>query len=321
MIKPTIYIRADGNSEIGLGHVIRSLALAEMLKDDFNCVFVTRFVTDYISTEALKVCNAVVKLPESDDHFDTFLAILSGDEIVVLDNYYFNTEYQQSIKNKRCKLVCIDDIHDKHFVADVVINHAVGIKKESYSVAPYTYLFLGTDFALLRPEFLIRDDKNEGSSLLVCLGGADKENVTLQILKLLEDKQFPHQSYVVVGDACQYYQDLITFQQSSKLNINVLKNLSAQKMADIMSECRYAICPPSTVSYEYLSKKGGELYLKITADNQKELYRFYIENKIGVNYLSFPTQKCHFKQELIHNLFNGQPKERLIKIFYELWKM
>ena len=32
--KPKIYFRADGNSRMGLGHVIRSLALAEMLRDD-----------------------------------------------------------------------------------------------------------------------------------------------------------------------------------------------------------------------------------------------------------------------------------------------
>ena len=48
-MKPKIYIRADGNSGIGLGHVIRSLALAEMLKEDFNCIFATRFLTDHIN--------------------------------------------------------------------------------------------------------------------------------------------------------------------------------------------------------------------------------------------------------------------------------
>jgi spore coat polysaccharide biosynthesis predicted glycosyltransferase SpsG len=73
-------------------------------------------------------------------------------------------------------LVYIDDIHDKHFVSDVVINHAAGIQKESYSVAPYTCLLLGTNYALLRPEFLNYDKRKEGSSLLVCLGGSDRKN-------------------------------------------------------------------------------------------------------------------------------------------------
>ena len=321
MIKPKVYIRADGNSEIGLGHVIRSLALAEMLKDDFNCIFVTRFLTDYIHSEALKVCDDIIKLPESDDHFDAFLSILSSNDIVVLDNYFFDTDYQKSIKSKGCKLVCIDDMHDKHFVADVVINHSGGLKREYYSVSPNTCLFLGTDYALLRHEFLDRNEKNAGSSLLVCMGGADKENKTLQILKLLEDKQFSHQCYVVVGDAYQYQQDLIEFQQSSQLNIVILKNLSAQKMADIMSECRYAICPPSTISFEYLSKKGGELYLINIADNQKYIYDFYIKNGLAFDISElFVNDTLRLKQyvETQRKYFDGQSAERIISIFKRL---
>ena len=321
MAKPVVYIRADGNSEIGLGHVIRSLALAGMLKEDFRCIFATRFLTDYINTEARKVCDEVIKLPETEEHFDAFLSILSGDEIVVLDNYFFDTEYQKAIRNKSCKLVCIDDIHDKHFVADVVINHAGGFSKEFYSVAPYTCLFLGTDYALLRPEFLNRDEKGDNSSLLLCLGGADKDNVTLQIVKLLEHKQFPHKCYVVVGDAFQYQQDLIEFQHSSKLNIEVFKNLSARQMADVMSECRYAICPPSTVSYEYLSKKGGELYLKIIADNQKDIYAFFIKNEIAFDISElFVNEQPKIKRtlETQRKYFDGQSGKRIKVIFRRL---
>ena len=320
-MKPKIYIRADGNSEIGLGHVIRSLALAEMLKEDFDCVFATRFLTDYINSEALKACSDVIKLPVSDEQFDAFLSILAGDEIVVLDNYFFDTDYQRAIKNKGCKLVCIDDIHDKHFVADVVINHAGGISKELYSVAPYTCLFLGTDYALLRPEFLNYNEKDEGASLLLCLGGADKDNVTLQILKLLEDKQFSNKCYVVVGDAFQYQQDLIDFQQSSKINIEILKNLTAQQMAGVMSECKYAICPPSTVSYEFLSKKGGELYLKIIADNQKDIYAFFVENGIAFDISElFVSDPMKHEQSLAtqRKYFDGQSGKRIRSIFSRL---
>ena len=32
-----IYFRADAGAEIGYGHFIRTLALADMLKDDFSC--------------------------------------------------------------------------------------------------------------------------------------------------------------------------------------------------------------------------------------------------------------------------------------------
>ena len=197
--KAKIILRADGNKDIGLGHVIRSLALAEMLKEDYSCSFVTRFVTDYLRNEIMAVCENLIELDNTGCHFDQFLQLLHGDEIVVLDNYFFTAEYQQKIKDKGCKLVCIDDIHDKHFVADIVINHAGGIKKEAYAKAPYTQLYLGPEYAMIRPEFLTRKSNKNDLSTLVCLGGADLHNATLEVLRLLEKKKFPHHCHVITG--------------------------------------------------------------------------------------------------------------------------
>jgi len=323
MMKSKIYIRADGNSEIGLGHITRSLALAEMLKKDFNCIFVTRFLTDYINTEARKVCNDIIKLPESDEHLDAFLSILSGDEVVVLDNYFFTTEYQKRIREKTCKLVCIDDMHDKHFVADVVINHAGGIKKEDYSAEPYTQLYLGIEYAIVRPEFMERKSYEGTSSMLICFGGADIHNATCEVLNLLEEKQFPYHCHVVIGDAFLHQQSLEMFIKTSKLTIKVHKNLSAQEMANLMSECEYAICQPSTVSFEYLLQRGGELYVKKTAENQKNIYSFYIENNIA-----FDISELFVKDEVRINenkknqlnYFDGKSQERIISIFKKLQK-
>jgi predicted DNA-binding protein YlxM (UPF0122 family) len=107
----------------------------------------------------------------------------------------------------------------------------------------------------------------------------------------------------------------LEFKESSVLDIHILKNLSAKEMADIMSVCRYAICPPSTVSYEYLSKRGGELYLNVIADNQKNLYDFYIKNHIA-----FDISELFIKdvQRIEHSLmkqkqyFDRKQSERII---------
>ena len=113
------YFRAD--AAIGYGHFVRTLALADMLKADFACTFFTCHPTAYQIGEMEQVCPYVALREET--HFDDFLSRLRGDEIVVLDNYFFTTDYQRAIKEKGCRLVCVDDMHDKHYVADVVINH------------------------------------------------------------------------------------------------------------------------------------------------------------------------------------------------------
>ena len=123
MGKRIVCLRADAGPEIGFGHFTRSLALAEMLKDDFDCVFFTVDPSEYQRREVERVCRLHPLLPAS--HLEDFQSCLQGDEIVVLDNYFFTTEYQKAIKSKGCRLVCIDDLHDKHYVADAVVSYTV----------------------------------------------------------------------------------------------------------------------------------------------------------------------------------------------------
>ena len=99
-----IYFRADASATIGYGHFIRTLALADMLKDDFDCTFFTCHPTSYQVSEMEKVCPFIPLQEET--HSADFLSHLQGDEIVVLDNYFFTTDYQLAIKQKGFRLVC-----------------------------------------------------------------------------------------------------------------------------------------------------------------------------------------------------------------------
>ena len=159
MSKTKVVFRADGNSEIGLGHVIRSLALSEMLKKEFDCVFAIQEPSEALYEQIMAACGNIIQLPACSENEYTFINELDnylfGNEIVVLDGYRFSTNYQQQIKSKGCSLVCIDDIHSYYFVADAIINHAGGISKDEYSSEKYTQFYLGPQFALLRPPFLM----------------------------------------------------------------------------------------------------------------------------------------------------------------------
>lgn len=65
-----IYFRADASATIGYGHFIRTLALADMLKDDFDCTFFTCHPTSYQVSEMEKVCPFVTLQEET--HYDEF---------------------------------------------------------------------------------------------------------------------------------------------------------------------------------------------------------------------------------------------------------
>ena len=287
--KKKIIFRADGNSNIGLGHVIRSLALAEMLKNDFDCIFETRFLMDYIHTEARKVCADVVKLPESDEHFDAFLSILSGDEIVVLDNYFFDTDYQRAIKNRGCKLVCIDDMHDKHFVADVVVNHAPGAEKGQYSVEPYTQLCLGLEYVLLRKLFREEIDTTSNfvtgkpKRIFICFGGADYTNLSQKTINALLQIPDIEKIFVIIGNVNKNKENLNNSFKDNDI-VSIFSDLSPKKMISIIKKSDLAIVPSSSVLLEIFSI-GRPVITGFYVKNQKEAFDFSVQNDLalGVN--------------------------------------
>lgn len=267
-MKKKISFRADASAQIGYGHFIRTLALADMLKDDFDCVFYTAEPSPYQIGELQKVCHYV---PLSDStKFEDFLACLSGAEIVVLDNYFYTEEYQQQIKKKGCKLVCIDDMHDKHYYADIVINHAYGAKKEDYSLEPYTQLCLGLNYALLRKPFLEsgKGDNNR-NSILICYGGADVYNLTCRTIQYLETELEQYHVDVIVGDAFKYL-DVLDGIVNQHSNIEIHKTVPAFEMAELMQRAEVAFLPASSLLWEAIFS------------GCKVLYGYYVENQMDI---------------------------------------
>lgn len=253
--KRKIYFRADAGPEIGYGHYIRSLALADMLKQDFDCTMFTQTPTEYQINEAKDVC-PIVALPSDNTKFDKFLEYLQGDEIVVLDNYFFTTAYQRAIKAKDCKLVCIDDLHDRYYVADLIINQAIDVTLQDFSCKPYTRFALGLGYSLLRKPFFEASKKRETNhpatpkdslNVVVAFGGADFFKLTGKVIANIVEMEIVNSITAIVGDA--YASEIMI--QTPKVHYR--KNLSATDIANLFSGSDVAILPASTMMNEALA--------------------------------------------------------------------
>ena len=264
-MKKRIFFRADAGPNIGYGHFIRTLALADMLKKDFDCTFYTQAPTQYQIDEISKICK-LEKLPNNETHFTSFLTHLSGNEIVVLDNYYFDTEYQQKIKEKGAILVCIDDMHSKHYVADIVINHGL-TNSGLFSIENYTQLCLGMEWALLRRPFLKcnNSDRKEDGHWFISFGGSDINNLTEKFVSIIHKNENVKKISVVIGDAYKHVESLKKYNK-----IEIKKNLTANEISLLMSKCEYAILPSSGICIEALTK-GCKIISGYYVDNQVEL--------------------------------------------------
>lgn len=279
MNKRKVYFKADASFKIGYGHFIRTLALADMLKDDFDCTFFTSDPNEYQKGEVAKVCSLhpLTFVTAQED----FLQLLSGDEIVVLDNYYYTSEYQKRIKDKGCKLVCIDDVHDKHYFADIVINHTPGSDANDYRCENYTKLLLGPSFLLLRkPFFDVIENYSQHTEdcIFICFGGSDENNLTqraCQVIRNINNRKI----VVVIGSGYMFYEELRTFAEGK--NIEIYKNVNAEKMAFLMKSSTMAIVPASCT---FLEACCSRIPIITGYDVDNQIYIAASCEKLGLGY-------------------------------------
>lgn len=296
--KKKIYFRADASSQIGYGHFVRSLALADILKNDFDCTFFTQTPTEYQVSEVLKVCK-LVKLPSDEYKFQQFLDYLTGDEIVVLDNYFFDTEYQRKIKSKGCSLVCLGGT-DKHYVADIVISQAT-TDKTLFSAELYTKFCLGLNWALLRMPFYkvnaTREIPKQINSAVICFGGTDYYNLSGKTIEALCKNGNFKRIDVIVGDV---YAGVIDNRFSDIVNIK--RNLSASEIIDVFLRNDIAILSSSGICIEAMSCKIP-IISGWYVDNQDAFYNILNKN----NYV-------YGLGNLLENDFEVKIKEAIDKI-------
>lgn len=242
-----------------------------MLKYDFECTFFTTSPSAYQIGEMEKVCSFVTL--NEDTKFEDFLDLLAGDEIVVLDNYFFTTQYMQQIKDKGCKLVCIDDIHDRHFNAELIINHG-NAKVAMYDANLNTRFCIGPSYALLRKPFFEHWTNNapRKGKWVICFGGSDQHNLTEKVSRALAN--IADEIVAIVGSAYNNRASL-----SSITYVNTLSSLSAEQMAYEFSSAENVVCSASSVCYEALAC-GSNVFAGYYVDNQQEFYEGLVKNNL-----------------------------------------
>jgi len=318
-MKEKILFRSDGNAQMGLGHVFRSLSLIEMLREDYECHLIIKDPHKNLVTRISRICSHIIDLPAEKTWQQEIQHIISnyltGKEIIILDGYHFNYDYQKAISSKGNPVISIDDIPNKTFCSDVILNHGANIFPQVYKGKAGTIYYLGLDYAILRSAF--RNAAKEKrklplkNNIFICFGGGDSHNYTLKAVKKSIDFLNPNQINVVTGAAYNHLESLNKYVANSSINIQHHSNLSAIEMANLIKQAKIAICPPSTISYECLSVGIG-LFLAMTADNQQAFYDFFIQNNLAkdwseigksINYI----QMCNLQK----NTLDGDSDIRL----------
>ncbi|MBX9852776.1 MAG: UDP-2,4-diacetamido-2,4,6-trideoxy-beta-L-altropyranose hydrolase [Cytophagaceae bacterium] len=334
-MRKSIFFRADGNSSIGLGHITRCIALAEILKDDFEVNFIIKSPSEEIKKNISKVTSKLVVIDEVSniEEISLYSGYLKPDDIIVLDGYNFDTNYQLAIKKTRCKMVCIDDIHKYHFVSDAIINHNPAVHLSDYSLELYTKLYSGFDYALLRKEFIEQAKKyriiKDFDTLFICVGGADPNNLTYKFLSISLNLNFFKKIIIVTGSAYSFNDKLNKLVNVSNIPVLHLSNLNVNEMINVMCESQVAICPASSISLEVFCV-GLNLITGYFVENQKQLANYIHKAQLGYSIGDFNMiNDDELKKSILDNIygefykrqkkcFKGNQIQNLKNIFHSL---
>jgi UDP-2,4-diacetamido-2,4,6-trideoxy-beta-L-altropyranose hydrolase len=336
MEKAKALFRGDGGSLIGLGHIVRLMALADILKEKFHPTFAIRNPDEGIKNTIYGAGFSLIELREGLKLMDeaTELSIIAqGYDLVILDGYEFTGEYQKILKRPGKYLVCIDDMHATHFFADAVINHAPLAHHNDYSCEGYTRIYLGPEYALLREPFLSAtpelSEKEYLNTLFISFGGADPQNLTEQTIDLVSEIPFP-QITILTGGAYPHLESLEKRLHLLK-NVRHTHNLDSQQLFRELKSCDLAIVPSSTILFEVLA--AGTIALSgYYLDNQRWIYEGFLQKEVLVGLGNFKTLSKYNLVHTIENLksnpekirslrkntariFDGHARERIISIF------
>lgn len=279
-----LIIRADANAQIGTGHVMRCLALAQawqarggktiLVSHDLAPALAQRIQTEQISLVPVR---AGLNLAE-DAALLIETARAQNAEWVVVDGYHFDANYQRVIKAAGFKLLVLDDNGDyEHYYADFVLNQNLHATPELYAQREaYTKLLLGNRYVLLRREFLEwrmweRQIPDVAKRILVTLGGGDPENATLSVIRALNEIDIAGlESVIVVGAASPHRQVIERMAKQSHVKMRVESNVT--DMPALMAWADVAISGAGSTVWE-LAFMGLPSIVMPLAENQKEIAR------------------------------------------------
>jgi len=207
-----VVFRVDASVDLGAGHVMRCLTLAEMLRDAHSKVL---FLTREVPGNALDLIRSrgfaahfladeeVSSIPQ------TLASLGFGNPVdwLVVDHYRLDRRWEIGVRAMCRYLAVIDDLADRRHDCDMLLdqNYYVDADLRYRTLVPsQCRLFLGPRFALLRKEFYdaaarLRKRSGAVERILVSFGATDPTNETSKVLSALRHIEHGAQIDVVLG--------------------------------------------------------------------------------------------------------------------------
>jgi UDP-2,4-diacetamido-2,4,6-trideoxy-beta-L-altropyranose hydrolase len=279
-----ILIRTDASQQIGSGHVMRCLTLANELRQKARMSFICRDLPgnmcDYIEQKGYLLHRLPLLGTDWQTDAQQTNAILAAEnkliDWLIVDHYFLNAQWEMTMRPYVNQIMVIDDMANRSHDCDLLLDQNLYTDMESrYKnlVPQHCKQLLGPEYALLRAEFLkarstLRKRDGNIKRILIFMGGSDPTNETakaLEAIKLLNRSDITVD--VVVGESNPYKEQVK--QICAKLP-NAAYYCQVSNMAELMVKADLAIGAGGSTNWERCCLGLPSLVMTI-AENQEYL--------------------------------------------------
>ena len=341
-----ISFRVDASLQMGTGHVMRCLTLADALRERGNdCSFICRPHTGHLmdliaqrrhKVVALPVLGAEVKIPSTtapshatwlgtdwaNDAQDTSHAL--GDAMMdwlIVDHYALDSRWEQAMRPSCRRLMVIDDLADRPHDCDLLLDQNLGRTEEDYCglLGSYTTTLLGPQYALLRPEIaklrtasLARRANLQLKRLLITMGGVDKDNFTGKVLEAVKDCTLSLTPNLYITVVMGYHAPWLTQvrQLAAQMPWPTRVLVDVNNMAQIMADSDFAVGAAGSTSWERCCLGLPTIQL-VLAENQRSIAEALVKN--GAALMAEPHNLLQFISSLQIQFEEKQALQEMIR--------
>lgn len=240
---------------------MRCLALAQMMREfGWACHFICKNLHGAL-TQRIQQDNFILKIIGEDlgiradgDATIEYIKHHSGKNILIADNYVFDSRWMTIVSEGVDVLCVIDDLANREYSCDILVDSTPKRQRSDYDkwVSDSTKMLLGLDYAILRHEFLADHEtllekrkanfsERKFKRVLISMGGTDPNNITAQVVDLLS--HIPHAySWQVIIVLSSNAANIDQYRhKSTTKSLNIETQIDVQDMANLYRSCDLAI--------------------------------------------------------------------------------
>lgn len=289
MKKKDVYIRADANPIVGIGHIMRCLSIADaflrkgisvhfVLADEQAVSMVSErgFEAYTLHSDYSRMGDEVKKWPEIETN------------LIIVDSYYATDQFFMGLKKKMGipgKIVYIDDLVTFFYPVDVLVNYNAYAREDDYRSGYFSELydeptyFCGLEYVPLRSMFADLPPKIQNKTVedvLISTGGADDLHLAL---KFVESGLTGYRFHILLGAMNTDKGDIYRVTTGCG---NIILHDNVSEMRSLIEGMDIVVSAAGSTMYE-ICACGVPMVTYVVADNQILGANAFEERGLAVN--------------------------------------